>query len=342
MKLDSVASLVQLIRDFNYQPAASLTSIVLVGGKGTRLADRRKQLSPEYFPTLEPRYWNISGPKGLAIFQAKINNNLVAKPLTDWHLDIHCACDRINGIALSLGYQAELLKYYYETKYHSSYKKRTLNYLIEKNPAGTLAPLVELCKLNALPSTPLIYANGDSLIDIELYEAYLEGLKLALQANLDLQRLIIIIATLIPLEQASDYGIIEFNPDTGLVSAFREKNTSIIPHTVMLINHQKYVPINAGFSIINNPKQLLDDYLTPEIMEISSLLNEGLLDYQQYEQIVKYETLYGKIAADGHIVTVLSPNHWCDLGTEARISLAETSFINSLNRLNASDFGLAL
>lgn len=338
MDLDSTASSLQQIRALNYQPANTLTSIILAGGKGNRLSKRRKQLSADHFPTLNPQYWNTLGPKGLAVFKASINGTLIAKPISDWHLDIHCACNHVNQITLGLGYQGELLKHYYETKYCSSYKNRKLNYLLEKNPAGTLAPLIELYKSNALPEIPLIYANGDSLIDIELYETYLEGLKRALLAKLDLQKLIIIVTTLIPLNQVAEYGQIDFDPITGLVTSFREKNTTVKPHTVMTINNQEFVPINAGFSIINNPRQLMNHYLTEEIMEISALLNEGLLDYQQYEQLVKYETLYGKIATDGHLVAVLSTNSWCDLGTEERISFAETNFLNSLKRLKPDAF----
>ena len=336
--LDFTASSLQQIRALNYQPADTLASIILAGGKGTRLSERRKKLAADHFPTLEPRYWDTFGPKGLAVFKARINGTLIAKPLTDWHLDIHCACSRINHITLGLGYQGELIRQYYETKYRSSYKNRKLNYLLEKNPAGTLGPLIEFYKSDTLPDIPLIYANGDSLIDIEFYEAYLEGLKRALWAKLDLQKLIIIIATLIPLNQAADYGQIDFDPQTGLVTSFREKNTTAKPQTVITINNQEFVAINAGFSIINNPRQLLNHYLTDDIMEISASLNEGLLDYQQYEQFVKYETLYGKIAADGHLVAVLATTAWCDLGTEERISIAETHFFNSLKRLQPDAF----
>jgi hypothetical protein len=94
---------------------------------------------------------------------------------------------------------------------------------LEKNPAGTLGPLIDLYINQALMDCPFIFANGDSLMDIDLYSTYLQGTTLALQNKLDLDYLVIISATLIPWELSGNYGALEFDPDNPIVTGFKEK-----------------------------------------------------------------------------------------------------------------------
>lgn len=329
----------EFIQAQGYQPAAELSSIILVGGQGTRLAEHRKRITPEAFPALKPDYWYTIGPKGLAFLKPRLaNHQLPSKPLTDWHLDIHCAVPQLQHITLGLGFQGELLKNYYETRFKSIYKGRNLNYLVEKNPAGTIAPLVQLFLKEQLPDTPLVYANGDSLMDLDLYQCYLAGLRLAIQAGLDLQKLVIVAATLIPAVESADYGVLELNSHTGTVKAFREKQAHLTPGATLEIGGRLMVPINAGFSIIHHPYHLCSHYLSPAIIDTSRRLNEGLLDYQTHEHLVKYEALFGRVAADGHMVAVISTNSWCDLGTEARLQAAEANFFTALQSLTLTSF----
>jgi NDP-sugar pyrophosphorylase family protein len=84
-------------------------------------------------------------------------------------------------------------------------------------------------------------------------------------------------------------------------------------------------PINSGFSIILNPAALFPKYLTKEIIETSNKLEEGLLEYKGNENIVKYETLYGGLAAERKMVAVYLPVYWADLGTEEKLLAAEAA-----------------
>ena len=68
-------------------------------------------------------------------------------------------------------------------------------------------------------------------------------------------------------------------------------------------------------------------YLTNSIVRASQALERGRLEYATYESEVKYESLYERIAADGHMVAVLASGYWTDLGTEEKIRSAEERLV---------------
>jgi hypothetical protein len=75
--------------------AADLSSIVLVGGKGTRLAESRKLIDPADYPQLDSSYYGQIGPKGMAIIEGVLGGESVRRPLTNWHLEIHAPCPEV-------------------------------------------------------------------------------------------------------------------------------------------------------------------------------------------------------------------------------------------------------
>jgi hypothetical protein len=91
------------------EPAADLSSIVLVGGKGTRLAESRKLIDPADYPQLDSSYYGQIGPKGMAIMEGVLGGESVRRPLTDWHLEIHAACPEVTGLTFALGAGGDII-----------------------------------------------------------------------------------------------------------------------------------------------------------------------------------------------------------------------------------------
>jgi NDP-sugar pyrophosphorylase family protein len=320
------------------QPVSELAALVLCGGLGSRLSNRRKMMTPELYPHLSSRYWEMIGPKGMApVEMAFPTGEKLLKPLTDWHLDIHCACPQIKQIVLGLGYQGDIIRNHYDTRYSSLYKQRRLGYLLEKNPAGTLGPIIDLYLDHRLMDYPLVYANGDTLMDINLYSTYLKGIKIALNNHLDLDYLVIAASTLIPWENSSDYGALEFDPANPVVTAFKEK-APFLRNSYLIENGKRFTPTYAGFSVILNPAKLFRRYLSDDTIHTSRLLREGAADYRKNEKKVKYEFIYEKVAADGQMVAILNRNYWSDLGTEMKLTEAEACFMSALKELTLEHF----
>lgn len=319
-------SIVNILRQaFNFTPASEMQSIVLVGGKGTRLNDNRKLIRSEDYPEMDEKYCGEIGPKGMAIMECETPIGKIQCPLTDWHLDIHTQCDEINKIILGLGYGADIMMEYYRKVHGSKYRDIPIEYLVEENPAGTLAPIIKLMQKNELPQIPIIFANGDNLMDIDFYRGYLIGCYFALKQGIHPSEVVIDIIALVPWEESDAYGTIDYDFETGIARRFKEKGpVKNNPHTT--INGLEVTPINSGFSIIPNPKQVSEKYISNKVIEISRQLEMGQLDYKANESAVKYETLYEKIAMAGRLFGVYFATYWTDLGTEEKIAAAEKDF----------------
>ena len=289
-----------------------MKSIILVGGMGTRLEESRKKINTAKFPQMDPVFEGQTGPKGLALMKPVWSFD--EKPLTDWHLKIHTRCESINSISLALGCRADLMMEYY--------KDSPINMLEEKNPAGTLAPLIKLYSEGLLDGGVYVYANGDNLADIDFAECYLKGLKAAQQCGVDTSAFVIDIASLVPWEESAAYGTLDMNFDSGLVKSFKEK-CPIEENAYTEVGGERKTPINSGFSIIVNPLKLIEQFLDPEVIEISLKLEAGELEYKGNEKTVKYETFYEKLASQKRMVAVVHSSYWTDLGTEEKIQLCE-------------------
>jgi NDP-sugar pyrophosphorylase family protein len=324
-----VDELAHRLRAAGYEPSATLSSIVLMGGKGTRLAPARKRIDVRALPGMDPRFDGIEGPKVLAPLAARASGGVVCKPIGDWHLDLHATCPAVRSVLLAIGAAGEVVLAYYRDARHSRYRGLPLSFLVEGRPAGTLAPIVKLAREGRLPGTPLVYANGDNLIDVDFHRAYLAGCVRAVEAGLDPADCVIDVAALVPWEVSSEYGTLDMDFATGRVRAFREK-APVAKNPYVELDGVKLTPINSGFSIVPNPKRLFERYLTAEIMQLSADLEAGKLDYKGTESRVKYETLYGRVAADGRMLGVYRPGFWADLGTEEKILRAEEELPRSV------------
>ena len=301
-----------------------LRSIVLAGGKGTRLADARKRLSRAAFPGLPAASWGTVGPKALARMSAgsQAAGTAAAAPTTrtmiEWHLAMHAADSAVQHVTMALGFGGELVRAHLGGRFGAL----ELDYLVERHPAGTVAPLARLAADGRLPEGPTIYANGDNLMEVELSARYREGVALAEQAGLDLELLVIDVAAMVPWQESGAYGTLDWDPSSGIVAGFREK----APYTENpKVGGERgpVTPINSGLSIINNPRALCAAYLSGSVIDASLRLEAGELDYTSYESQVKYETLYEQVAAAGNMVAVAAGGYWTDLGTEQKIEEAE-------------------
>jgi len=324
-QMDNSCLIDTLGHNFDFHPASEMLSVVLVGGKGTRLNEHRKLIRREDYPEMDEKYYGEIGPKAMAVMNCETPSGPIQRPLTDWHLDIHTQCDKISKIILGLGYRADIMIDYYEKVHRSKYRGVPLEYLVEDNPAGTLAPIIKLMENNRLPQIPIVFANGDNLMEIDFYRAYLIGCYFALKQGIHPWDAVIDVIALVPWEESNAYGTIDYDFDTGFARRFKEKGpVENNPHKT--IDGREFTPINSGFSIIPNPKQVFEKNIPDDAVETSRQLEAGHLDYKVHEADVKYETLYEKIARDGKLFGVYFATYWTDLGTEEKISAAEKDF----------------
>ena len=299
-----------------------LYSVILIGGRGTRLNPQRKIITKEDYPLIEPKFWGMEGPKGMAMISCRTKEGITKKPMTDWHLDMHANTPYVKKAILSLGTNADIVKNYYEKIHNKKYKHLEIEFLIEKNPAGTLAPIIKLHNEKNLPDIPIILANGDNFLDADFYKSYLQGLIIAHELGIDLNEAVINLLAFVPWEESNNYGTIDVDFETGLVRGFREK-APVTENVFIEINGKKMTPINSGLSIINNPNYLFPKHLRKEVIDTSVHLENGELDYKQHENIVKYETFYSELSKKGKMVAVHEPIYWTDLGTEEKLASAE-------------------
>lgn len=303
--------------------AETLWSIVLAGGRGTRLAETRKRLDRDTHPHLPAGAWGAAGPKALASMRAGgAGGDGPVKPMIEWHLDIHAACGRVERIVLAAGAGGALLRRHVRAAHGGRYRGLPVEVLIEARPAGTIAPIVKLHAAGRLPARPVVYANGDNLLDADLYECYRQGLERAAACGLDAEESVIVVAALVPWEESSDYGALDLDEPSCLVRGFREKAPKERNRFLQRAG-RRWTPINSGFSIVPNPRRLFARYLSDAMVRTSQALERGELDYAAHEGAVKYESLYGRVAADGRMVAVPAGGYWTDLGTEEKIRAAE-------------------
>ena len=315
-----------------------LSSIVLAGGKGTRLADARKRLDRDAFRHLPAEAWGTVGPKALARMTATEAAGGPVGPaatattgtMIEWHLAMHAADADIERVTMALGFGGELVRAHLGSRFGAL----ELDYLIERHPAGTVAPLARLAADGRLPDGPTVYANGDNLMEVALSDRYHEGMALAERAGMNLDLLVVDLAAMVPWEESEAYGTLDWDPDSGRVAGFREK-APFTDNPKIYSENGPVTPINSGLSIINNPRALCAAYLADSVVEASLRLEAGELAYASHESQVKYETLYEHVAAEGNMLAVASGGYWTDLGTEQKIEEAErrlTSlpFANSL------------
>jgi NDP-sugar pyrophosphorylase family protein len=311
-----------------HRPVGELTSIVLVGGKGKRLAESRKLIRGEDYPLLDASYHGMVGPKGMAVMEGELGGEMVRRPLTDWHLEIHAACPEVKGLTFALGTGGDIIRDYYLQEHGGTYKGRPIDFLVEAKPAGTLAPFVKLHSGPGLPATPVVYANGDNLVDVDLYKAYLVGCVAALRAGAVLDECVIDIISMVPWELSGECGTADVDLETGCLSGFREKCDKE-KNPWVEIGGERFTTINSGIAIVVNPAALYGEYFAehPEVVETSRRLEAGELDYAEHEAVVKYETAYQLFAGRGSMFGVYDPgSYWADLGTEEKIIAAEQAF----------------
>lgn len=310
------------------EPAAGLASMILVGGKGMRLAESRKLIAAADYPLLDASYHGRVGPKGMAVMEGALDGAMVRRPLTDWHLEIHGACPEVTSLTLALGTGGDIIRDYYRQVHGGRFKDKPVDFLVEEKPAGTLAPFVKLHTGPGLPETPVVYANGDNLVDVDLYQAYLVGCLAALRSGAVLDECVIDIISMVPWRLSGECGTADVDLDSGRLSGFREKCAKE-DNPWVEIGGERFSTINSGIAIVLNPAVLYGRYFAehPEVVEISQRLEAGELDYKEHETVVKYETAYQLFAGRGNMFGVYDPgSYWADLGTEEKIIAAEQAF----------------
>ncbi len=290
--------------------------LVLSGGRGQRLESSRKKIQSNFLPALG-RYENQEGPKGLAMLHMRGQS----RPLLDWHLSIYMNTPGIRRIFLGLGFAAEMICDYYQAM-GGSFAGMPLEFLSEKRPAGTIAPLVKMKQKYGLPSTPLILANGDNLLNLNFDEVYKEILQNPIMQKKGIENLVFDIVVPVAHEESGSYGVIELDKSEHFARCFHEKQ-AWQKNPYVMVEAEKKSYINTGFSIIVNPRAVLSGYITAEIEEMVGRLENGQADYKENESFVKYETMYEKIAACGSLAVVKYHGFWADSGSEAQMKVIE-------------------
>ena len=321
-------ALLEELRTLGCEPAATLSSMILVGGKGTRLAESRKVIDPGDYPRLDPSHHGQIGPKGMAIMEGEFGGETVRRPLTDWHLEIHAACPEVADLTLALGSGGDIIRDYYGQVHEGRFRGRPIEFLVEDKPAGTLAPFAKMFAGAGLPETPVVYANGDNLIDVDLYQAYLVGCIAALKSGAILDECVIDIISMVPWELSHECGTADLDLDSGRLHGFREKCPNENNPWIEM-GGRRFTPINSGIAIVVNPSVLYGGYFAeyPEVVETSLRLERGELDYKEHEVTVKYETAYQIFAGRGQMFGIYDHgSYWADLGTEEKIVAAEQAF----------------
>lgn len=310
----------KLINNYKIIPSKTMQVLVLSGGKGTRLESHRKIITKEFFPLLSD-FYGQEGPKGLAL----IKKHGLTKPLLDYHLDIH-ANQYSSKIYLGLGFASDIMSSYVDKVYHNQYKTIPIINLIEKKPAGTIASFVKMYTQNLLSDEPLILANGDNLLETNLYNNYLLGLSYLLDNNINTDSAVINFASSVLHKDSNNYGLTIIDTKTNRVLDFIEKQ-SIEKNAYEKINGENICWINSGFSLIVNPLAFAKKYISSNLIETCAKLENGLLAYKEFEKMVKYETLFEKVAKDGFMVAVKQYGFWADSGSENLIKRIEDYYM---------------
>lgn len=287
--------------------------LVLSGGNARRLQKSRKIITPENFPSLSS-YWSQEGPKGLTML--KINNRSI--PLLDIHLEQYLANPIFNNITLGLGFASSMIIEYYGQKSLS----KSIDFTVEQNPAGTIAPLLKLYLSGKLSEQPLLLSNGDNILYLDISKIW-ERAQISIKKNrLPKDECVVNIMTLVKHTESYAYGAAHYNEDSGFIYEFYEKQ-SIEKNPFIIQNNTRFCYINSGFSLIMNPKVLIEKFVSPDIFQIVQDLETAQKDYKSYETLVKYETLYGLLAQKQRLLGVHQSGYWADSGSEEQIKAIE-------------------
>ncbi len=303
-------------------PSPHFMSVVLSGGKGTRLEAKRKIICAQNYPQL-PQFWQQEGPKGLA--PLCINGKTAA--LLDYHLQLHANSRVIDTIYLALGFGASMIESYYQG---GQFAGIPLVFVNEKKPAGTLAALVKLHQLGLLSEQPLLLSNGDNLLIADIVAAYEKGMRYAAQHGMNKDMLIINLATLVPHEESAAFGVLDVVLDEtahhcGRVLHFHEKQAVELNPFIMK-DGTKQVFINSGYSFIVNPKALMTAVVKPELVSLMNALEDGNLAYTAHEKAVRYETMFAKMTEQGCVVAVYCEGFWADSGSDKQLNWIESHY----------------
>ncbi|MCL2519715.1 MAG: sugar phosphate nucleotidyltransferase [Spirochaetaceae bacterium] len=294
-----------------------MDTLILFGGLGSRLSNGRKIINSKVHSGLNV-YYNEVGPKALA----GLTINGQSRPLLDYQL----AIQRANGgsLYLGLGALAAMVQLYCSNKFGASYYGQPLHYLIEERPAGTVAPLIKMHNAGYLNDKPLLMVNGDNLMDINLAAALAGGLEAA-RANHIGETGIIDIVSAVPRAASAAYGVLDINHSNNLAVSFKEKQAAHL-NPYQLVDGAELCYVNSGFSFIINPLAFFNKYVTKEIIELSAQLEAGRLNYKENEKLVKYESLYEKVAAAGQMAVVKHYGYWSDSGSEEDMLKIEANY----------------
>lgn len=181
-------------RNANHPPA-----VVLLGGKGTRIA------------ALHPGI-----PKALV--------PVLGRPFLEWQLDALAALG-ITRIHLAAGHLADRLSDYLSTALPPRFASLDITLSVEPAPLGTAGAL-----LHALPALPphastLFVLNGDTLFPALSPGLFASILSRTAALPPDAAHLLVA-----PIDHPDRYGLVDFDPATGLVAAFREKAPATTGH----------------------------------------------------------------------------------------------------------------
>ncbi|NIZ18898.1 sugar phosphate nucleotidyltransferase [Entomospira culicis] len=289
--------------------------LVLSGGRARRLEEYRKIINKEHYPMLA-KYAGEEGPKGLTLLNIKDDKI----PLLDLHLEQYWRNPSIKEITLGLGFASQMIMDYYQGQEH------TPCFVVEERPAGTIAPLLKLYQNGKLSDRPLLLANGDNLLELDLTEIWQKAEEILNNFSKEQQAEIAInILTLVPWEQSDAYGVVDFDAKTQLIHHFFEKQ-SVEQNPYIIIKDRRYSYINSGFSLILNPKTLIETYVDPTIFSLVEDLEQGKKAYALHETQVKYETLYSTLAPKKRLIGIHHHGFWADSGSETQILAIEAHY----------------
>jgi NDP-sugar pyrophosphorylase family protein len=294
----------------------SIEVLVLSGGRAKRLEMHRKRIDEVDFPMLK-EYHDAEGPKGLAILTIADKR----MPLIDLHLMSYWQEATISKITLGLGFAGQMIEQYYA----ACNLPKPLHFVREVRPAGTIAALLKMYQSNTLPQGMLLLANGDNILEMQLDAVVAKAESLIAQKGLDQEECVVDILTLVPWQESAAYGVVDFNPANGCISAFLEKSV-IEANPYILVNGEKFCYINSGFSLMMNARRFVQKYVETETFMLVEQLEAGSVEYASNESKVKYESIYSKVAKSGHLLGVVASGFWADSGNEAQIKIIEAHY----------------
>ncbi|NIZ40888.1 NDP-sugar synthase [Entomospira entomophila] len=291
-------------------------ALILSGGKARRLAMARKIINKIDFPSLFD-YWDLEGPKGLTTLT--IQGERTA--LLDLHMQSYIHHPNLQQITLGLGFASDMIIAYYRDKEMPT----PVNFTTEKHPAGTIAPLLKMYQQETLTNRPLLLANGDNILQFDIDRAISRAYDYAKMIENPEQGFVLNILTHVPHQESGSYGVVDYDPQTHIIHQFLEKQ-AVENNPFFIEDGEPVSYINSGFSLIFNPKELIKHFVDETVFQTMHALENQSLDYKENESIVKYETLYAKLAREGRLIGEPVSGFWADSGTEEQIQHIEAYY----------------